>query len=88
MNQFPNPSFDKIVNPDLAVRAFHTAAALNGEFGVIIKLERPDRHSPYIKVIGQHSPGHVKARVPCNKIRSVIGDRNVLSVELRELITQ
>lgn len=88
MNSLNNsPAFDKIVNPDLAYRAFHTAETA-GEFGVIIKLRRPDQYPRHIKVTGHHSPGHVKARIPCSKIRSVIGDYNVLSVELREHIVQ
>jgi hypothetical protein len=87
MDDLSNHAFDKIVNPDLAYRALHNATTA-GEFGVIIKLRRPNQYPRHIKVTGQHSEGHLKARVPCSKITSVIGDHNVLSVELREHIVQ
>jgi len=87
MKDIYHSALDKIVNPDLAYRALRSEQTF-GEFGVIIRLQQPNKPPRHIKVTGQHSPGHVKGRVACSKIESVIGDRNVLSVELREHIVQ
>jgi hypothetical protein len=87
MKDSHHPALDKIVNPDLAYKALHAAQTF-GEFGVIIKFQQPNKVPRHIKVTGQHSPGHFHGRISCSKIESVIGDRNILSVELREYITQ
>jgi hypothetical protein len=77
-------AFDKIVNPDLARMAFH-AAEIFGEFNVIVRFAKP-KYPSYLKITGQHSPGHVKARVACDQIERMGQDENVLSIELREHI--
>jgi hypothetical protein len=82
----PQLSYDKIVNPALARLAFHANEAF-GEFKVIVRFAKP-KYPPYLKVIGPHSPGHIKARVPCNQIARMSQDNNVLSIELREHVTK
>jgi len=80
-------SLEKLVDPHLAKLALH-ASKPAGEFGVIVRFQNPNKRSHLMKVTGQHSPGYYKARVPCSKIWSVIQDRNILSVELREHVIQ
>ena len=82
----PTPHFptfnNKIVNPYLARMALHAAQSF-GRFNVIVRFAKP-KYPSYVKVIGQHSPGHVKATVPCDQIERMSRDHNVLSIELRE----
>ncbi len=73
----------KIVNPDLARMAMNKAEP-HGEFHVIVRLVRPGQVPRYMKATGLHSPGNIKARIPCNQIRHINDDSNVVSIELRE----
>jgi hypothetical protein len=84
MNNPHSPAFEKIVNPHLARMALHGAEAF-GEFQVILRLAQP-KYPPYLKVTGMHSPGHIKATVPCGQIARMSRDHNVLSIELRQYI--
>jgi hypothetical protein len=77
----------KVVNSHLADLALR-GDRIFGEFGVIVRFVRPDRHPACMKVTGRHSPGHFKARIPCDKIRVVLCDRNILSLDLREHVMQ
>ena len=77
-----SPAYAKIVNPYLARMALHAAETF-GEFQVIVRFAKP-KYPSYLTVTGQHSPGHIKARVPCNQIERMSRDSNVLSIELRE----
>jgi hypothetical protein len=86
MSNARSPAFDKIVNPYLARMAMH-AAEIFGEFQVIVRFAKP-KYPSYLKITGQHSPGHVKALVPCNQIERMERDNNVLSIELREHVMQ
>jgi hypothetical protein len=77
----------KIVNPDLARMVLHAAEPC-GEFRVIVRLVRPGKLPRYMKATGLHSPGHIKARIPCNQIQRAGNDSNVVSIELREHVIQ
>jgi hypothetical protein len=77
----------KIINPDLARAALHSAERF-GEFQIIVRFARPEKHPSYMKVTGEHSAGHMKALIPCDQIDRLEDDRNVLSVELRQYISQ
>jgi hypothetical protein len=80
-------SLGKILDPHLARLALRGNKPA-GEFGVIVRFHQPNKTPRHMKVTGQHSPGYFKARIPCSKINSVLGDRNILSIELREHVTQ
>ncbi|HUY69178.1 MAG TPA: hypothetical protein VMV79_07745 [Alphaproteobacteria bacterium] len=80
-------SFAKIVNPDLARAALRGVESF-GEFRIIVRLAQPERTPPYMTVTGVHSPGHMKARIPCDQIARLDKDTNVLSVELREHVSR
>jgi hypothetical protein len=76
------PSLKKIVNPDFA-QAMLRGTKMFGEFRIIVRLASPEHHPSYMEVTGPHSPGHMKARIPCDRIGCLEKDGNVLSVELR-----
>jgi len=76
----------KIVNPELA-RGPMRGDKPHGEFKAIVHLASPDKHPPYMKILGLYSPGFLKARIPCSQINRISADANVLSVELREHVS-
>ena len=83
IDQENNP---KIVNPELALGPLRDDKP-HGEFKAIVHLAKPDKHPSYMKIIGLYSPGFLKARIPCSQMNRIAADANVLSVELREHIS-
>jgi hypothetical protein len=77
----------KIINPELAQMALRAARPC-GEFKVIVRLQQPGKLPRYIKAAGLHSPGHIKGRMPCEKIEAIGRDSNIVSLELREHVMQ
>jgi hypothetical protein len=80
-------SLNKVINPDLARAALHSAETF-GEFQIIVRFAKPEKYPSYMTVTGLHSPGHMKARIPCDQIGRLENDHNVLSVELSEYISR
>ena len=66
----------------LARLALHGAQSF-GQFQVIVRFAKP-KYPSYLTITGEHSPGLVKALVPCDQIERMSRDHNVLSIELRE----
>ena len=79
-------SLQKIVNPDLAQAALR-GTIRHGEFRAYVRLAKPEKKSPYMEVLGSHSPGLIKARIRCDEINQAAEDNNVVSIELREYIS-
>lgn len=80
------PHLGKVVNPDLALTVLHSIDP-RGEFKAFVRLAKPEKPSRYMKIVEVHSPGLLKALIPCDRLTRIANDRNVLSVELREHVS-
>jgi len=88
MLTIPSEPAGKIVNPRLALLAARGVAGFS-EFGVIVTLAPEAKLPSYMKAASSvASSSDINAHLPCDRIDLVAGDRDVLSVELRVLVTQ
>jgi hypothetical protein len=83
-----NPALlGKIVNPNFAFAALHTSEP-HGEFKALVHLAQPEKHPSNMKIMEIYSADLLNVRIRCDQIEHVIGDRNVLRVELREYVSK
>ena len=87
MTHHVHPAFhNKIVNPDLAVVALH-GNEMHGEFKAFVRLAKPEKRPCGMRVMEIHSGDLLNVRIRCDQIEHVVGNKNVLSVELREYVS-
>ncbi len=86
MKTFDPTLFDKIANPTLAVAALHDNTP-HGEFKALVRLAQPGSCPSGIKVMEIHSSDLFEVRIPCGQIEHIVGDRNVLRIELCEFVS-
>jgi hypothetical protein len=55
-----------------------------GAFNAIVRLSRPEYRPDYMKILGQFTPGFMSAQIGCDALDRAEADSNILSVELRE----
>lgn len=61
------------------------ANSTEGRFEALVTLSE-DYHPEYMKIVGQFTPGILRAEVPAPALSSLMRDEKVLSVELREYV--
>lgn len=61
----------------------HHAEAPHGTYDAIVRLARPEYRPPYMRILGQFSPGFMRARIDFADFPQAYADRDVLAVELR-----
>lgn len=72
---------DKFTNTHLT--RGHNADAPHGTYDAIVRLARPEYRPPYMRILGQFSPGFMRARIDFADFPQASADRDVLTVELR-----
>ncbi len=60
----------------------------HGTFDAIVRLARPEYRPSYMKILGQFSPGFMRAEIDYTAFPEATADRDVLAVELRAYQSQ
>ncbi|MGB4101620.1 MAG: hypothetical protein WBK91_06925 [Alphaproteobacteria bacterium] len=61
----------------------HNAQTPHGTYDVIVQLVRPEYRPSYMRILGQFSPGFMRARLDLADFPQASADHNVIAVELR-----
>lgn len=77
---------DKIYN--LHLTRGQTAAAATGLYNAIVSLAHPEYRPSYMRILGQFSPGFMRAEIAYDAFAKARADAEVLAVELRALCAQ
>ena len=80
------PSFTKIANAHHAWTPLMSSG--RGKLSAIVQLAKHDHRPSYMTILGQFSPGFMRAHIPCDALHALENDINVISVEIREHICE
>ncbi len=61
----------------------HNAETAPGTYDAIVRLARPEYRPSYMRILGQFSPGFMRARIDFADFPQAGADRDVIAVELR-----
>ena len=77
---------DKIHN--LHLTRGQTGMAATSHYHAIVSLTRPEYRPSYMRILGQFSPGFMRAEIAYDAFAQARADAEVLAVELRALCAQ
>ena len=81
MSDIEEPVTDKFTNFHLT--RGHNTELPHGTYEAIVRLARPEYRPPYMHILGQFSPGFMRARIDYADFSRASADHEVLMVELR-----
>lgn len=60
----------------------------NRTFNAIVQLAHPEYRPSYMRILGQFSPGFMRAEIAYNAFAAARADEEILAIELRSLLSK